>query len=156
MNDNAPADYAATWEEIASSVSDPSKWAGDASKTALDDLVTYLEESYGDDDVLKVLVWRAWCASTGVPTRNDTALQERSGALKSERERAERWALYLEGKGSPDAKTPRSLWNGISACFNPHTGKLEEWFVGTEAQTLEELKERYGALPDGEPPAIFN
>ncbi len=153
MKNNVPSHFASTWEVIASCVSDT---GDDASKATLNDLITYVEEAYDEDEVLKVLVWRAWRANASANPKCDPDNREVTGVLKAERDRAERWALYLEGKGDPKSATARSLWNGIAACLNPHTGELEEWFVGAETSTLEELTARYGPLPKGEPPATFN
>jgi len=118
----------------------------------LDDLLTYLEETYPDDEVLRVLSWRTWTSNVAL-SGGDANDQE---LLKAERDRVERWALYLEGKSDPRAEAVRQLWFGLDACFDPGSGNLEEWFNGLEGQTLKELAGRYGQAPDGEPPAIFN
>jgi hypothetical protein len=120
------------------------------------DLLTYLEDTYPDDAVLSALAFRAWTAVVTRTAALYSASPDQPGILQSELVRAERWALYLEGKGSPDARTARSLYFGLLACFDPSTDKLEEWFVGHEAQILRELHERYGTVPEGEPDAIFN
>lgn len=120
------------------------------------DLLTYLGDTYPDDAVLSALAFRAWTAVVTRTAALYSACTDQPGILKSELDRVERWALYLERRGSPEPKAARSLYFGLSACFDPCTDKLEEWFVGNEAQTLRELHERYGAVPEGEPDAIFN
>ncbi|RIJ65904.1 hypothetical protein D1604_10255 [Brevundimonas sp. LPMIX5] len=118
----------------------------------LDELLTYLEDSYPDDDVLQALSWRAWTSNVGSSNGDDNEQE----LLKAERDRVERWVLYLERKGDPSADDVRRLWYGLDCCFNPSSGNLEEWFSGFEGQTLEELIGRHGGAPQGEPPTIFN
>ena len=122
----------------------------------LAELMTYLEETYPDDEALRVVAFRAWTANTFAASAIYSATPDEPGLLQAELARVERWKLSLEGKGDPEAATARSLWNGLTACFDPSTGQLEEWFVGHERQALEELRVRYGNAPEGEPPAIFS
>ena len=124
--------------------------------TQLAELMTYLEETYPDDEVLRVMAFRAWTANALAPSAIYSNVPDEPGLLQAELSRVERWTLYLEGKGDADAETARSLLSGLTACFDPSTGRLEEWFVGHERQTLEELCGRYGKAPEGEPPAVFN
>lgn len=119
----------------------------------LEDLTTYLEETYEDDEVLKALLMRAWAALAN--HRSGPLKASKKGLLERERARVERWMLYLEGKGDPAGGNARRLWNGLDACFDPSTGQLEKWFAN-EAKTLKELRERYEGVPEGEAQAIFN
>jgi hypothetical protein len=117
------------------------------------DLLDYLQDTYPDDDTLRILEWRAVTASANRTVPIGAA---ETGLLRAERARVDKWALYLEGETDPEVEAVRSLWRGLDACFNPHTGDLDEWFYGDEANVLKELTGRYGSAPEGEPPAIFN
>ena len=142
--------------ELAAYVDDGSRFPGEPELGALDGLLSYLDDTYSEDVVLGLLAWRVLKATTSGTLSAYCSEPKRNGVLKAELARMERWALYLEGKGDPHANTPRSLWYGLTACFNPHDGSLEEWCVGMEVQVLAELRDRHGMAPDGEPPAIFN
>jgi hypothetical protein len=116
----------------------------------LHDLLDYLQDTYDEDDALRILEWRAITASQ--PPKNVEAADE--GILRAERTRVEKWALYLEGKDDPEAYSIRQVWKALDACFNPHTDELEGWFYGEEAQIVEELSNRYGFAPSGDAPAM--
>lgn len=156
MNDNNRNASDALWGELAGYISSADKGFGDIALTALDDLLTYLDDTYPDDEAIQVLAQRAWQAAAHSPVALYSVAPSKPGILKSELARTERWALYLEGKDDPNALFARHLWNALSACFNPATEELEEYYVGDEAQTLAELQAKHGAAPEGEPPAIFN
>ncbi len=68
------------------------------------DLLYYLQDTYPEDDALRIIEWRASAARC---RRSAARSASDKGILKAERSRVERWARHLDGKPDPAGQDVR-------------------------------------------------